>query len=157
MSEKLYGNPKQMSLFEDMEQSLLEAIEMEYGKDYREKVEKELKIEPFNNKYLCQYTDDLVIPSEVSKTLWEFGKDPKKFIHTGINEIDTYISEINSQDNFIAEVNSLPMPESYPHEDDNFYIPEEYKNMTIEELKIEKEKLLKELLKGRKQMNTKEK
>lgn len=51
------------------------------------------------------------------------------------NEIDTYISEINSQDNFIAEINSLPMPETYPHEDDNFYIPKEYKDMSSEQLK----------------------
>lgn len=69
----------------------------------------------------------------------------------GINEIDTYISELNSQDNFIAEINSLPMPETYPHEDDRFYIPEEYRKMTKEELKIEQEKLLKEI-KRRKQM-----
>lgn len=92
------------------------------------------------------------IPPEISEILWEFGKDPTKFIkrcesymrdatpeeresinkhikeisyptgvcfwenwhlrddnRDGINEIDTYISEINSQDNFIAEINSLPV------------------------------------------------
>ena len=142
---ELYEVPK--GYFGEMKQSLLEAVEMEYGKGKREEVEKELKIEPFNNKYLCQYPDDSVIPSETTKMLWEFSKDiaelttgmrdatpeEREYINkcikeisyptgvcfwenwqlnqnneTGINEIDTYISEINSQDNFIAEINSLP-------------------------------------------------
>ena len=67
--------------------------------------------------------------------MWGITSLMRKNNQTGVNEIDTYISEVNSQDNFIAEVNSLPMPESYPHEDDNFNIPEGYKNMTSEQLR----------------------
>jgi dUTP pyrophosphatase len=110
---------------------------MEYGKAYGEKVAKEMEYQ-FNSPYKIK---------EPFFENWHLRKDD----NCGINEIDTYISELNSQDNFIAEINSLPMPESYPHEDDRFNIPEEYKNMTKEELEDEKEKLLKELLKGRKQ------
>lgn len=96
-------------------------------KDARKQIEKELKIESSNNKYLYQTKNDSVVTSEVSKALWEFGKDKVKCFEqisyptgmcfwenwhlnkdNGINEIDTYISEVNSQDNFIAEINSLP-------------------------------------------------
>ena len=83
------------------------------------------------------------------------------------NEIDDYISKINSSDRFIEEINSLPMPESYPHEDDRFYIPEGYKEMSSEQLRSvkkawdnyfrEREEMRKALFReGEKEMSTKE-
>lgn len=159
MTEKLYGDPEQMSIFDSMEQLLLEPIEMEHGKDYREKVELKINALSFLDGSMRDATPEEIecINKNIKERSyptgvcfwdnWHLRKDD----NYGINEIDTYISEVNSQYNFIAEVNSFPTPESYPHEDDRFYIPEEYTNMTIEELKIEQKKLLKEI-KRRKQM-----
>lgn len=39
MTEKLYGDPEQMSIFDSMEQSLLEPIEMEHGEDRMDKID----------------------------------------------------------------------------------------------------------------------
>lgn len=142
---ELYEVPK--GYFSSMKQSLLEVIEIEYGRDDRKQIGKEME-------YQVNY------PSVEN---WQLNQNNE----TGINEIDTYISEINSQDNFIAEVNSLPKPESYPHEDDRFYIPEEYKHMSSEQLKNvkkawddyykDREKMRKAMFgEGEKMMNMKE-
>lgn len=125
MTEKLYGDPEQMSVFDSIEQSLLEAIEMEHGKDRREEVE--LYIQQDKGRFVIYHSDSNVIPAETINKI--YGD-----LHLPDN-IDTVIPKINSPDRFIEEVNSLPIPETYPHEDDNFYIPEEYKNMSSEQLK----------------------
>ena len=39
MTEKLYGDPEQMSIFDSMEQSLLEPIEMEHWEDRMDKID----------------------------------------------------------------------------------------------------------------------
>ena len=130
-----------MGVFEDTMQGLLEAIEMEHGKDRREEVE--LSIQQDKGRFVIYHSDPNVIPAEIINKI--YGD-----LHLPDN-IDAVIPEINSSNRFIAEINSLPMPEIYPHEDDRFYIPEEYRKMTKEELKIEQEKLLKEI-KRRKQM-----
>lgn len=183
MTEKLYGNPEQICLFEKPQLDTSPA-----GCDtIREELFDSKNIEKIKNAF-STFTDCLkhvgmrdATPEEIEcidkhikersyptgVSFWDNWHLSKDDI-TGINEIDTYISEINSQDNFIAKVNSLPMwdtpeisqfddkwkeaidkmnevPNNYPHEDDRFYIPKEYKNMTVEELRIEKEKLFKEL------------
>ena len=121
-----------MGVYEDTMQVLLEAIEMEHGKNRKEEVK--LKIQEDKGRFIRVHGHSNIIPSEIL-SLWTFEDNPRKFLENiDVNEIDTYISKVNSQNNFIAEINSLPMPESYPHEDDRFYIPEEYKNMSSEQL-----------------------
>ena len=131
-----------MGVFEDTMQGLLEAIEMKHGKDYREKVELKINALSFLDGSMRDATPEEIecINKNIKERSyptgvcfwdnWHLRKDD----NYGINEIDTYISEVNSQYNFIAEVNSFPTPESYPHEDGRFYIPEEYKNMSNEQL-----------------------
>lgn len=114
---------------------------MEYGKKYREEVE--LSIQQDKGRFVIYHSDPNVIPAEIINKICGD-------LHLPDN-IDTVIPEINSPNRCIEEVNSFPMPKTYPHEDDRFYIPEEYRKMTKEELKIEQEKLLKEI-KRRKQM-----
>lgn len=114
---------------------------MEYCKNRREEVE--LYIQQDKGRFVIYHSDSNVIPAEIINKI--YGD-----LHLPDN-IDTVIPKINSPNRFIEEINSLPMHETYPHEDDMFYIPEEYRKMTKEELIIEKEKLFKEL-KRRKQM-----
>lgn len=116
---KIYAVPK--GYFTEKKEQLLETIKMEYGKDYGEKVAKEMEYQ-FHSPYKIK---------EPFFENWHLRKDD----NCGMNEIDMYISEVNSQDNFIAEINSLPMPDNYSHEDDKFDIPEEYKNITSEQLR----------------------
>lgn len=131
-----------------MHDFILEAIKIE-GRESLDKLTKTMRdATPEEREYISKRIKEISYPTGVCFwDNWQLNQNNE----TGINEIDTYISELNSQDNFIAEINSLPMPETYPHEDDRFYIPEEYRKMTKEELKIEQEELLKEI-KRRKQM-----
>lgn len=100
-----------------------------------EKVAKELKIKPENNKYLAHYSADDVVSAEINDNL---------IVAMNSFKIPTELSDELKK--VIDKMNEVP--NNYPHEDDNFYIPEKYRNMTIEELKAEEKKLLKELKKG---------
>lgn len=115
-----------MGVFEDTMQGLLEAIEMEHGNDCRKEVIKELNLSEKEHSLITEY-NHLIATGQFALAV-EFLNENPRLLEYHINLLtDDKHKEV------IDKMNEVP--NNYPHEDDRFHIPKEYKNMSSKQLK----------------------